>query len=683
MHDGLNLQTLLLVLTLAVVVVALLHRYRIPSIAGFIVVGVLAGPHGLSLVPNSSDIQEMADLGVILLLFSIGLEFSLSRLRRTWRLLLEAGVPYVLLTAGAGSVAVRALGLSWPAAIFAGFWISLSSTAIVLKALSDRKEVDAPHGRLSLSVLLFQDLCVVPMMLLLPVLAGVKPAMASGVARVLLESGAILLGVVFISRYIVPQFLAWVARTRNRELFLLLVLLLCIGTAATAGRLGLSAALGAFLGGLLLSKSDYGMQALADILPFRDIFNSVFFMSIGMMLNVDILFTDTGKVALVTIAILAGKILIGTGLAYLLGFPPRPALLSGIALAQVGEFAFVLAQAGQKLDLMPAAAFQPFLAASVVTMAVTPVMIAFAPRMALRVERVTGHSPASWIQRRRGSAAGAPEPGIENLRDHVVIVGYGLNGRNLARLLKGEKLPYVILDLNARAVAKARADGEPILFGDVTSEYVLRHLSLDRARSVVISISDPQAERRAVQLIRGIAPKVHIIVRTRYVSEVDPLHRLGADDVVPEEFETSLEIGARTLACFGTPLHQIRSRLEQLRANSYRSLRVPSRGPEEIEALATVFGSVATGSGALAPESPLVGMSLRELDLQGRTGVTVLAVLRAAEALANPNPSLVLDPADALVFMGSEEQVDAARALLAGEIALEESKGGAADPVVG
>ncbi len=684
MHDGLNLQTLLLVLTLAVVVVALLHRYRIPSIAGFIVVGVLAGPHGLSLVPNSGDIQEMADLGVILLLFSIGLEFSLSRLRRTWKLLLEAGIPYVLLIAGAGSVAVRALGLGWPAAIFAGFWISLSSTAIVLKALSDRKEVDAPHGRLSLSVLLFQDLCVVPMMLVLPVLAGVKPAMASGVARVLLESGAILLGVIFISRYIVPQFLAWVARTRNRELFLLLVLLLCIGTAATAGRLGLSAALGAFLGGLLLSKSDYGMQALADILPFRDIFNSIFFMSIGMMLNVDILFTDTGKVALVTIAILAGKILIGTGLAYLLGFPPRPALLSGIALAQVGEFAFVLAQAGQKLDLMPAAAFQPFLAASVVTMAVTPVMIAFAPRMALRVERVAGRSPAAWIRRRsRVEAGGAADAGIERLRDHVVIVGYGLNGRNLARLLKGEKLAYLILDLNARAVAKAREAGEPILFGDVTSEYVVRHLGLQSARSVVISISDPQAERRAVQLIRGIAPKVHIIVRTRYVSEVDPLHRLGADEVVPEEFETSIEIGARTLACFGTPLHQIRARLEQLRANSYRSLRAPSRGPEEIEALATVFGSVATGSATLQPGSPFVGMSLREMDLQGRTGVTVLAVLRASETLANPNPSLVLDPSDALVFMGSEEQVDAARALLAGEISVEESKGEVAGPAVG
>jgi len=294
------------------------------------------------------------------------------------------------------------------------------------------------------------------------------------------------------------------------------------------------------------------------------------------------------------------------------------------------------------------------------------------------VESVTGRAaPRSWIGRRSKEEVTSQ---VENLRDHVVIVGYGLNGRNLARLLKEAKIPYVILDLNARAVAKAREEGEPILFGDITSDYVVRHLGLDRGRGVVISISDPQAERRAVRLIRGSAPNVHILVRTRYVSEVDPLHRLGADEVVPEEFETSIEIGARTLALYGTPLQQIRARLEQVRADSYRTLRAPARGPEEVEALATVFGSVATGSVALAQKSPIVGMSLREVDLQGRTGVTVLAILRAGETLANPNPSLVLEPSDAVVFMGSDEQADAARALLAGEIALEDPKDGTPSP---
>jgi CPA2 family monovalent cation:H+ antiporter-2 len=669
MHGGLNLQTLLLVLTLAVVVVAVFHRLRIPSIAGFILVGVVAGPHGLSLVPGGREVEELAQLGVVLLLFSIGLEFSLSRLRHTWRLLLEAGAPYVLLTVGAGCLAARALQLEWRAAIFAGFWLSLSSTAIVLKALSDRQEVDAPHGRLTLSVLLFQDLCVVPMMLLLPILGGVRPVMASGIARTLAEAALILLGVLFISRYIVPQFLAWVARTRNRELFLLLVLLLCIGTAAAAGALGLSAALGAFLGGLLLSKSDYGMQALADILPFRDIFNSIFFMSIGMMLQLDVVSTDTGMVALITIGILAGKLLIGFSLARLLGFTPRSAALTGVALAQVGEFSFVLAQAGSSLNLMPPHVFQPFLAASVASMAVTPILIAYAPQMARRVERVAGNAPSSWSLRRRRDEAAT---GIATLRDHVVIVGYGLNGRNVAQLLRAEKIPCVVLDLNAGAVAQARNHGEVVMFGDITSDYIVRHVGLDRARGVVISISDPVAERRAVRLIREHAPKVHILVRTRYVSEVDGLRKLGADEVVPEEFETSIEIGARTLALYGTPLQQIRAHLEQVRVDSYRALRAPARTPKEVETLATVLGSVATASVALAPESPIVGRSLRELDLRGRTGATVLAILRGGATLPNPNPSLVLDPSDALVFMGSEEEVDAARALLAGEIALEE-----------
>lgn len=669
MHDAHGLQVILLVLALAVAVVAVLHRFRIPSIAGFIVVGVLAGPHGLSLVPESRDVAELAELGVVLLLFSIGLEFSLSRLRRTWRLLIEAGAPYVVLTAGLGALAAHALRLNWRTAIFAGFWLSLSSTAIVLKALSERREIDAPHGRFSLSVLLFQDLCVVPMMLLLPLLAGVRPVAASGILGVLARSGLILVAVLFVSRYIVPQFLAWVARTRNRELFLLLVFLLCLGTAAIAGWLGLSAALGAFLGGLLLSKSDYGMQALADVLPFRDIFNSIFFMSIGMLLDVHVLLSDTGKVALITIGILAGKMLIGASLALLLGFTPRTAAIGGIALAQVGEFAFVLAQAGSRLNLMPERVFQPFLAASIASMAVTPIMIAFAPRVVRRVSWTSGRGPSTWIGRRRAESADAS---AEKLRDHVVIVGYGLNGRNLARLLREEKIAYVVLDLNAGAVARARGVGEPILFGDITSLHVARHLGLDHARSVVISISDPEAERRAVRTIRDVSPTVHILVRTRYVSAVDQLRRLGADEVVPEEFETSIEIGARALARYGMPLAQIRARLERVRADSYRALRAPARTPGEIETLATVFQSVETDSVALAAESPLIGLSLRELDLRGRTGASVLAILRAGETLANPNPSLVLDPGDALVFMGSDEEIAAARAVLAGEIVLED-----------
>lgn len=669
MHDAHGLQVILLVLALAVAVVAVLHRFRIPSIAGFIVVGVLAGPHGLSLVPDSRDVAELAQLGVVLLLFSIGLEFSLSRLRRTWRLLIEAGAPYVLLTAGLGALAAHALRLNWRTAIFAGFWLSLSSTAIVLKALSERREIDAPHGRFSLSVLLFQDLCVVPMMLLLPLLAGVRPVAASGILGVLARSGVILVAVLFVSRYIVPQFLAWVARTRNRELFLLLVFLLCLGTAAIAGWLGLSAALGAFLGGLLLSKSDYGMQALADVLPFRDIFNSIFFMSIGMLLDVHVLLSDPGKVALITIGILAGKMLIGSSLALLLGFTPRTAAIGGVALAQVGEFAFVLAQVGSRLNLMPERVFQPFLAASIASMAVTPIMIAFAPRVVRRVSWTSGRGPSTWIGRRRAESADAS---VEKLRDHVVIVGYGLNGRNLARLLREEKIAYVVLDLNAGAVARARAEGEPILFGDITSLHVARHLGLDHARSVVISISDPEAERRAVRTIRDVSPTVHILVRTRYVSAVDQLRRLGADEVVPEEFETSIEIGARALARYGMPLAQIRARLERVRADSYRALRAPARTPGEIETLATVFQSVETDSVALAAESPLIGLSLRELDLRGRTGASVLAILRAGETLANPNPSLVLDPGDALVFMGSDEEIAAARAVLAGEIVLED-----------
>jgi CPA2 family monovalent cation:H+ antiporter-2 len=662
---GVDVRLILIVLGLSVGVVALFHRLRLPSIAGFILVGALCGPHGMWLVSDPEDVAGLAELGVVLLLFSIGLEFSMSRLRRTWRILLEAGAAYVGL-AGVGSYLVAlALGLGHAGAIFVGFWISLSSTAIVLKTLSQRQELDAPHGRLSLSILLFQDLCIVPMMLLLPVLAGVRTAGTAPIARTLVESLVIILVVLLVSRFVVPRFLTYLAHTRNRELFLIFVLLICLGTAALSSSLGLSAALGAFIAGLLLSKSDYGLQALSDILPFRDIFNSIFFMSVGMLLDLGYCAAHPMEVTALGLGILVGKTLVGFLVALLVGFPARVAALTAVALSQVGEFSFVLAQAGGKLDLLPAGIFQGLLASSILTMAVTPVLIAVAPSMARRVERVR---PVVTLRGRR-AAPGMEESEAEKMSGHVVLVGYGVNGRNVARLLADAKIRYLVVDLNARVVRHARENGQPIVFGDVTSEGAVRHLGLDRARVVVLSISDAEATRRAVRRIRSLAAKLAIIVRTRYVAEVDELRALGADEVVPEEFETSLEIGARTLSRFGIPIDEIHRRLEEVRSDHYRALRPPD--PSIAGPSGQIPGQLDTITIGVPASCPIAGLSLREIDMQGRTGGTILAIVRDGDPLANPNPSMVLEVNDTLVVMGSPDQVDAARAIASGEIAIE------------
>lgn len=674
MHGDLQLRDIILVLGLAVAVVSLLHRIRIPAIAGYILVGIVAGPSGLSLISSSEDVQSLAELGVVLLLFSIGLEFSIHRLRRTWRLLLEGGIPYVVLIAAAVYLAATVAGFSRGGAAFAGFWIALSSTAIVLKTLASRGEVDSPSGRLVISILLFQDLCIVPMMLLLPVLAGAVGGSDIRIAEALARALFILLVVLFVSRYVVPPFLAYVAHTRNRELFLMLVLLICIGTAAVSGSLGLSAALGAFLAGILLSKSDYGMQALADILPFRDVFSSVFFVSVGMLLDLRFVAAHPLEVLGIGTAIIAGKGVIGTAIVRVLGYPMRVASLAGVALSQVGEFSFVLASAGRGMNLLPERSFQTLLAASALTMVVTPILISLAPRVARRVERVEAIGP----DRMRGRRVVPGEPAGERFEGHVVIVGYGLNGRNLARLLSAQGIPYLILELNARTVREAQSRGEPILFGDATSEAVLERLGLDRARAAVISISDPEATRRTVRSIRTRHADIYILVRTRFVAEVDELHALGANEVVPEEFETSIEIGARVLARFGAPIAVIRRRLAEVRADRYRAFRPASAPPPQ--AVRGHVEGAETETYELPEDSPVVGMSLSELDLAGRTGGLLLALVRGDERMTHPNLSLVLEAGDVVVLLGNGDQLDAARGILAGEIAVEDSETGAAAP---
>ncbi|MBD3161429.1 MAG: hypothetical protein GF346_04385 [Candidatus Eisenbacteria bacterium] len=677
MHGGPTLENIVLLLALSVGVVTVFSRLRVPTIVGFIVVGLLAGPSGFGLIASVEEVEGLAELGVVLLLFSIGLEFSISRIRRIWKLLLEGGLPYVILAGLASFGIARLVGLRLEGSVFAGFWVALSSTAIVLKTLASRGEIDSPHGRLILAILLFQDFCIIPMMLLLPLLSNVPQEIDGSVTAVLVQSGLIVAAVLVVSRYVVPPLLAYVARTRNRELFLLMILLVCLGAAAAGGRLGLSGALGAFLGGLLLSKSEYGMQALSDILPFRDIFNSIFFMSIGMLLNLRYFLDHAFEVSLIGVGILLGKTALGYLITRMIGFPGRVAALTGIALAQVGEFSFVLARTGRELELMPVGAFQTLLAASIFTMIATPILISTSPSMARRVERIEGW-PAFAARRIRRRPADEGAPASERLRDHVVVVGYGLNGRNLARLLAVQKIPYVVLDLNAETVRQARRAGEPILFGDITSPSVAHHIGLERARILVVCISDAEATRRAVRMARDLARGLFILVRTRYVAEVDDLYALGADTVVPEEFETSIEIGARTLARYGMPIEQIREQLEEVRADRYRALRPESTAQDQV--FREIRSRVASESFTLPAGSPIAGTSVLELDLRGRTGATILAVVRKGETIANPNPSLVLRETDCLVLIGSDDQVEAARAILTGEITIEEQAAAPAPP---
>src|SRR5216110_3481624 len=427
------LRDLAIIFAGSLLVILLFHRLKLPALPGFIVAGVLLGPNALGLVSDVHQVESLAEVGVILLLFTIGIEFSLSRLREMGRQVVIGGGAQVLLTVALSAALAVGLGLAWPVAVLLGFLVALSSTAIVLKGLADKGEIDTPHGRLATGVLIFQDLCVVPMMLVLPFLAGAADGEggAAGLAWALAKAGLVVAGVLVLARTVVPRVLSEIVKTRSRELFLIAVILVGTLTALGTAAAGASLALGAFLAGLVISESDYGHQAMAELLPFRDVFISLFFVTVGMLVQVGFL-RDHPVLALAGVAaIMGGKSVLAALGPAVLGYSGRVALLAGLAVSQIGEFSFVLARQGRGTGLLPEPLYQQFLGVAVITMLVTPFLLHGGPAILDALEKVVPLDRLLPGFRPRELA-----PVHEQVKDHVLIAGYGLNGRNLAAALR-------------------------------------------------------------------------------------------------------------------------------------------------------------------------------------------------------------------------------------------------------
>ena len=653
------LRDLAIIFAGSLLVILVFHRLKLPALPGFIVAGVLLGPNALGLVSDVHQVESLAEVGVILLLFTIGIEFSLSRLREMGRQVVIGGGAQVLLTVGLGAALAVGLGLAWPVAVLLGFLVALSSTAIVLKGLADKGEIDTPHGRLATGVLIFQDLCVVPMMLVLPYLAG-GAGEGAGVAWALIKAGLVVAGVLVLARTVVPRALSEIVKTRSRELFLIAVILVGTLTALGTAAAGASLALGAFLAGLVISESDYGHQAMAELLPFRDVFISLFFVTVGMLVHVGFL-RDHPVLALAGVAaIMGGKSVLAALGPAVLGYSGRVALLAGLAVSQIGEFSFVLARQGRGTGLLPEGLYQTFLAVAVLTMLVTPFALQSGPALLDGLERLI---PLDRLL--PGFRPQALTPVGEPLTDHVIVAGYGLNGRNLAAALRSIRAPYLIVELNAQTVRQARARGEPAFYGDATREEILRGLGAERARMLVVAISDPAATRRMVRVARALNPRIHIIARTRYVVEMPELTRLGADVVIPEEFETSIEIFARVLAHYGVPHGDIERLVGEIRGSHYEVLRSDAAGRLSLDAVAGV-PQMAIERMRLLPHSPLAGKRLAATGLRSQTGALVLSVVRGDDEIATPGPQFRLVAGDVLVVVGQPHQLHAAAQLMGG-----------------
>ncbi|MFN4258838.1 MAG: cation:proton antiporter [Gemmataceae bacterium] len=654
------LRDLLIVFAVASVGVFVFQQLRLPSVVGLLAAGMLAGPHGLSLIHEAERVETLAEVGVVVLLFAVGLEFSLPRLVGMGRLMACVGVPQVFLCGVVGVAATWWYFGDARPALFVGMLLAMSSTAVVFKLLTDRGELTSPQGNVSTAVLLFQDLLVVACMVVLPMLAIHGDGSEGTPLWQSLGLGTfVVVALLLVGRFVLPLLLFQVVRTHNRELFLIVLVLVCIGSSALTASMGWSLALGAFIAGLALSESEYATQTLAEVLPFRDTLASLFFISVGMLLDLGFLFNNLPLVIVTVVAVVALKFVAGGLPTLLAGYPLRVAVLTGVTLAQVGEFSFILAERGMALGLLDRDQYQTFLAAAVLSVALTPVLIAVGPKLADGLALLP--LPERW---RAGSATtGSPEEKV-TLRNHVIIVGYGLNGRNLARVLKVVDIDYVVLEMNPETVRRGRKQGEPIFYGDCSRAAVLEHLGIHTARLLVIAISDPASTRHAVQLARRLNPHLHIVVRTRYYAEVEHLRLLGANTIIPEEFETSVEIFAQVLREYEVPRNLILDLIERVRGDHYEVLRDMHLPATKVELPLDILEQMEVESCLISADSPAVGRNVVELDLRALTGATLMAVRRGGQVLLNPGPDLRLEAGDLAILIGDRPQVDRALCLL-------------------
>jgi CPA2 family monovalent cation:H+ antiporter-2 len=652
-HAGI-LRDLIVLYGMAMAIAYLMRKARQPTIVGYLLTGIVAGPSGLRLISDTGGVEILAEVGVALLLFTIGLELSLAKLARMKQIVLGAGSLQLVATVVAGFALLAWWGLAARESLFWGFLVAASSTAIVLKLLHDRNELDTIHGRIVLGILLFQDLCVVPMMALLPALAAPGAGQALQILWALTKSllivGAILLG----AHYLFPPLLRAIVMVRSRELFVIASIFFALGTAWGASELGLSLALGAFLAGIVLSESEYGHQIMAEILPFRDSFNSLFFISIGMLIDLGFVAQHAGLLLAITAGVLAGKLLTGGLAVRLLGFPLRMAALVAFAVAQVGEFSFVLLREGAKLHMIPVERYQMFLAAAVLTMMATPAMIMVAPRLS--------HWLGQKGERRRSRLA--LDEKTAQLHDHTIICGFGVNGRRLARLLQENNLPYVVIEMNTLRVRAGRAENEPIYFGDVSNPEILKQGGAAHARAIVFAISDMTVLERAISHARLLNPDLHIIARIKRIEDARELREAGATDVIAEEIEAWMEIAVRILRVYGMPREAVAEQLSVLRREDYEMLRVLQVPGQPLRHLWNLLPHVDLELFIVPPGGALVGVELRELDLRVRSGAAILAVVRGSQVIHNPPGDLRFEAGDQLVAIGSREQLSAASELL-------------------
>jgi monovalent cation:H+ antiporter-2, CPA2 family len=638
---------------LAILFLYISQALRLPSIVSFLVIGMLAGPYGLGLISDESSIETVGEIGIMLLLFTIGLEFSFDKLLRSWRIVIIGGLIQLCTTIVAITFVAYFLGVPFSAAVVFGFIISLSSTAIVMKILQERREVDTIQGRTLFGILIFQDLAIIPMLLITPLFMGSSGpdlnALPLGVGKV----AGILLVVIVFSRWVIPGLLYRVALQKSRELFFITIAGICIVVAWLTNQAGLSFTLGAFVAGLIIGESDYNIDALSHIIPFRDVFAAIFFLSIGMLLNTDSILGDVSFIMLILLIvtlIICIKILTGAFASAVVGMPARVSIITGLALCQVGEFSFVLAKTGSDSGFIPEMVYQIFLASAIFTMALTPFFMNNAPRVVDIFYRfMPGRGGQGALTGPDGQDAG------RIVSDHIVIAGYGITGKSVARAAEITGIPYTVIELNPEIVRREKTTRRPFfIFGDAVQEEVLEHAGLCNARALVVVVSEQEAVPRIVHKARRMAPSIYIIARTQHIRNAQYLLDLGADEVVSEEYEAAKEIFTRALRKYQLPESEIGKIVKKLQDWGYAKFIKNGDNSTAVPGMDAVLLSLHVHMLTLEPGSSAEGKTIADLDLKTRYGIADCGLRRnnATDIIANTTTRL--QAGDALIIFCSD-----------------------------
>lgn len=650
------LQDILIILGFSVVIVFVLQRLKLPSILGFIITGIVIGPYALGLIASDDQIETLSEIGIILLLFVIGMELSLKQLASIKKTVFIGGGMQVGLTVLAAGAVYFFLGNGWSESTFIGFLFSLSSTAIVLSIFQERNQLNTPQGKNVLAILIFQDIIVVPMMLFTPIIAGEGGDVTHSILMLVLKSAIVVVVTIVSARYLVPKLMYAVAKTRSKDLFLLTTFAICFAVAFLTSMAGLSLALGAFLAGLIISESEYSHQATSIILPFRELFTSFFFISIGMLLDVHFFINHILIVVLIVMGLLVVKAgVIGMAIR-VLKYSPKTALITGLSLFQVGEFSFVLSKIGIDYNLLGEKTYQYFLAISILSMLITPFIIMFADTI---TERFLQSKVMQRVSRNETYEVEDSHIDEKTLENHLIIVGFGVNGSNLARAAHYSNIPYVVIELNAETVLREKEKGIPIIFGDATKEHILSAVHLRKARAVVVGVSDDKATKTIVSNIRLFAKSVFLLVRTRYVKDITELIALGANEVIPEEFETSVEIFSRILHNFLIPEDEIEHFIDVIRADDYELFKNKKLLPKTFKPNTAYPDFNITCLKINKDSGKFIGKKLKDIDVRGQFGINILAIKRKDEMLDHIEPTEKLLYKDLIFINGKPENIEA------------------------